>query len=66
MAPKCTITNLYSSKHYHWDKKTKHLSRTTIFAKWLFYVFYNDHLPKMISFEWSQEWLSYTGLTVNS
>ena len=33
---------------------------------WLFYksVLQDDHLSKTTTFEWSQEWLSYTGLTV--
>ena len=28
-------------------------------------VLYDDHLSKTTTFEWSQEWLGYTGLTVS-
>ena len=48
--------------------KTKNLSRTTRFGLWSFYegVLLDDHLSKMTTFEWSQDWSFYTGLTVVS
>ena len=46
--------------------KTKNLPRRTTFALWLFYkdVLQDVHLSKATTFEWCQEWSSYTGLTV--
>ena len=46
--------------------KTENLPRKTRFSLWLFYngVLSDDHLSKATTFEWSQKWLSYTGLTV--
>ena len=46
--------------------KTKNLPRLTRFGFWLFYkgVVWDNHLSKKTTFEWPQEWLSYTGLTV--
>ena len=46
--------------------KTENLPGKTRFSVWLFYngVLSDDHLSKATTFEWSQKWLSYTGLTV--
>ena len=46
-------------------EKAKNLARTTTPAKWQFYkgVLWDEHLPNTTTFERSQEWLSYTGLT---
>ena len=48
--------------------KTKNLPITTRFGLWSFYkgVLQDKHLPKTTVFEESQEWSSYTGLTVVS
>ena len=49
-------------KTFTMGMKTKNLPRTTIFCLWSFYK--DDHVSKKTTFEWFQEWLSYTGLTV--
>ena len=48
-----------------WER-TKNLPRTTTFGWWSFYrgVLSGDHLSQTTTFEWSQEWSFYTGLTV--
>ena len=45
-----------------WEK-TKNLPRKTTFGQWWFYILLEDHLSKTTTFEWSEEWSSYTGLT---
>ena len=61
MAPKHAIAKLYSSKYYS-RKKTKNKPRTTTFAQWSFYKgdLEDNYLPKTTTFEWSEEWSSYT------
>ena len=43
--------------------KTKNLPRTTRFYLWLFCK--GDQLSKTNTFYWSQDWFSYTGLTLD-
>ena len=46
--------------------KTQNLPKMTRFCLWSFYkgVLWDDHLSKMTTCDWSQEWSSYTGLAV--
>ena len=55
----CAIANFYSGKYYR-GKKTKNVPRASTFGLWSFY----RSVFKATTFEWSEEWSSYTGLTV--
>ena len=57
----CTIANLYSSK-YHRRKKLETCQERPHMVSGC--VLSGDHLFKTTTFEWSDEWSSYTGLTV--
>ena len=63
---KSLFLQIFVHKTFTVEIITKNLPRETRFGLRLFYkgVLEDDHLSKMINFGWSQEWLSYAGLTV--
>ena len=62
MAPKCTITYFHTSKYYHGDEKLKTCQEQPHLLSGRFIKVFHKMTT---TFEWCQEWSSYTGLSVN-
>ena len=65
MAPKRAIANLYYANVIMGEKlKTCHKRPHLSSGHFIKTALWDNHLPKTTTFEWSQKWLSHTGLTV--